>query len=257
MIIQVPKFSADEFFKKRSEYCLCIPVINEGNKIRKVIRSLKKYSETVDTLILDGGSTDGSLEKSFLKNNRVSSLLTLKEQGRLSSQLRMGYYFAIKRGYKGILTIDGNGKDDPASIPLFIKALSEGYDYVQGSRFIKGGKGINTPIIRYLAIRLLHAPILSLASGFLYTDTTPGFRGYSRRLLKSDRLHVFRNIFYSYELLAYITARAPRLGFRAKEISIKRSYPKTGAIPTKIHGLKGEIQLFLTLIKASLGFFNP
>ena len=42
---------------------------------------------------------------------------------------------------KGIITIDGNNKDDPEAIPHFIESLNKGIDFVQASRFIKGGKG--------------------------------------------------------------------------------------------------------------------
>jgi len=255
--VDIPKYKAYNFLPKKCEYCLCVPVINEGERFKKFIKKLTGYSGLVDILVLDGGSTDGSVNKVFLRNNNVSSLLIIKEEGRLSSQLRMGYFFALKRGYKGVVTIDGNGKDDPKAIPLFVTLLKRGYDYLQGSRFMKKGRGINTPLARYLAIRFVHAPLLSLSSGFFFTDTTPGFRGYSSKLLKDQRLMIFRKIFTSYRLLAYITARAPRLGFRTKEVPITRRYPKKGPEPTKIRGLKGELELLLTLFKAALGFFNP
>src|SRR3989344_577543 len=235
---EIPKYNLIEITNKKNNYCICVPVINEGQKFKNFLGKLKKYSNIVDILILDGGSTDDSVNLKFLRKNKVSALLVLNQSGKLSAQLRMGYYYSLKRKYKGILTIDGNGKDDPIAIPQFIKELSNGYDYLQGSRFLNQGKGINTPIIRYLAIRLLHAPILSLTSGFWYTDTTPGYRGYSNKLLNSDRLKIFRDMFYSYELLAYISAQAPRLGYKTKEIPIIRSYPKTGRIPTKIKGIK-------------------
>lgn len=251
------KFKTNRFLAKRNRYCLCIPVINEGKKFKLLLKKIKKYSNLIDIVILDNNSSDGSTEENYLKSNHVSVLLELMERGRLGSQLRMGYEYALSCGYDGVITIDGNGKDDPRSIPLFIKALDEECDYAQGSRFIKGGKGVNTPPMRDLAIRLIHAPVLSLSSGFWYTDTTPGFRAYSPRLLRDERLAIFRNIFKSYELLAYISARAPRLGFKTKEISITRRYPKKGVIPTKIKGLRGNLELLSTLFKSALGYFNP
>ena len=60
-----------------------------------------------------------------------------------------------------VVTIDGNNKDCPLSIGDFIAKLEIGYDLVQGSRFIKGGEHKNTPFFRYIAIRLIHAPMLS------------------------------------------------------------------------------------------------
>ena len=50
----------------------------------------------------------------------------------------MGIHWALTRGYQGILTIDGNNKDSIESVPLFLEKLGEGFDLVQGRRFIKG-----------------------------------------------------------------------------------------------------------------------
>ena len=57
-------------------------------------------------------------------------------------------------------------------------------DFVQASRFITGGISENTPKLREFAIRKIHAPLLKFFSGFPWTDTTQGFRGYSSKLLK-------------------------------------------------------------------------
>ena len=60
----------------------------------------------------------------------------------------MGIYFALNRGYKGVLTIDGNNKDSIEDVHKFIEKLQAGYDFVQGSRFIRGGHAVNTPPVR-------------------------------------------------------------------------------------------------------------
>jgi dolichol-phosphate mannosyltransferase len=138
-----------------------------------------------------------------------------------------------------IISIDGNDKDDPEAIPRFISALSDGVDFAQASRFIAGGVAENTPISRGLAIRLVHAPMLSLFSGFRWTDTTQGFRAYSRKMLLDPRIAPFRDVFQTYELLAYLSYRVPRLGYRCLEIPTIRRYPK-GEVPTKISGIRGQ-----------------
>jgi hypothetical protein len=176
--------------------------------------------------------------------------------GKLSAQLRVAYAFALKSGYESIITIDGNNKDDPATIPAFLEALANGLDFIQASRFIPGGQQENTPLIRNLAIRLIHAPVLSLASGYSWTDTTQGYRGYSARCLLDERTQIFRDVFQRYELLAYLSYRLPRLGYRCLELPTSRSYPQ-GEIPTKISGIRGNLNLLKVLIKASFGAFNP
>jgi len=255
---QVPEFEKVEFEGKRNKYCLCIPVINEGDRI---IGQLKKINRLgidtiIDVILCDGGSTDGSTENTRLKSIGVNSLLVKKGSGKLSAQLRMGYWWALNRGYNGIVTVDGNGKDSVETIPLFIEYLDKGYDMIQGSRYVKGGIAENTPIIRHLAVKLIHAPIISLAAGYRYTDTTNGFRAYSRCFLTSQDVQPFRNIFDTYELLAYLSIKAPRIGMRTVEIPVGRRYPKQGKTPTKISFLKGNIQLIEILFKAALGKYD-
>jgi dolichol-phosphate mannosyltransferase len=75
--------------------------------------------------------------------------------------------------------------------------------------------------------------------------------------LNSRRLSVFRGVFETYELLAYIPIQAKRLGFSVKEVPVTRSYPSTGEIPTKIKGLKIQAQLIRILVRASLGKYGP
>jgi hypothetical protein len=255
----VPCFSVDVIKQKSTRYCLVIPVINEGGRIRDELRLIWKTgaAENLDVVIADGGSTDGALEGSFLESVGVSALLTKKDTGRLSAQLRMAYAWALQQGYEGIVTIDGNGKDSVESIPLFVRALNEGIDYAQASRFIRGGQNYNAPRIRVLAIRLLHAPLTSLAAREWFTDTTQGFRAYSRRYLLDERVKPFRSCFQDYEILAYLAIRATQLGYKAVEIPTTRTYPINGAIPTKINTLRGYANLFNTLLAACLGKFNP
>ncbi len=176
--------------------------------------------------------------------------------GRLSAQLRCAYAFALDEGYDGIVTIDGNDKDDPAAIPSFLEALDAGVDFVQASRYVRGGAAVNTPRSRDLAIRFLHAPVLSMASGFRWTDTTQGFRGYSARLLRDPRVAPFRHLFADYELLAYLSYRAPRLGHSCQELPTTRRYPE-GEVPTKIGGHRGNWALLRTLALTVSGHYNP
>ena len=253
----IPEFRIDFWHGKKHDFCVIIPVINEGDRIRKFVCRLKENNidNIADIIIIDGGGVDGSLCEDFLSNHAVSGLLTKIGSGKLGAQLRIGYSFCLANNYQGVVTIDGNNKDDPNSIPSFIKLMQNGYDFIQASRYLKGGKAYNTPILRNLAIRLLHAPLLSFFSGFHWTDTTQGFRGYSKKLLGDKKLSVFRSIFKNYELLAYLSASAPRLGFKCIEFPTTRSYPSKN-IPTKIDGIYGNTILFLTLLKACLGSYS-
>ena len=215
-----------------------------------------KVDSFADIIIVDGGSTDGSLALPALQQLGVRGLLLKTTPGKLSAQLRCAYAFALDQGYEGIVTIDGNDKDDPEAIGRFIEALRQGADFVQASRFVAGGVAENTPVSRDFAIRFIHAPLLSVSSGFKWTDTTQGFRAYSRKMLLDPQVAVFRDVFTTYELLAYLSYRAPRLGYRCLELPTVRRYPQ-GEVPTKISSVRGNLAVLTVLFRACLGHYNP
>ena len=254
----VPNFNSLVFEEKKKEYCVLIPIINEGERIIRELQRAKVagVSKVADIIICDGGSTDGCTEENRLRELEVNTLLVKDDVGKQGAQLRMGFYFAKERGYKGIITIDGNDKDSIEDVERFIEKLERGYDLIQGSRFVKGGVAINTPFVRNIAVRLIHAPIISLTAGQWFTDTTNAYRGYSARYLFDERVAVFRDIFMTYELLAYLSVRATQLGMKACEIPVTRAYPKNGKTPTKISFFKGNSELMKILFANLFGKYN-
>lgn len=254
---QVPSFRALEFAPKRSRFLVCIPVIDEGPRIARQLEKMMPISSGIDVVIADGGSTDGSLATHHLQERQVRALLTKTGPGRLSAQMRMAIAWGLEQGYAGFVFVDGNDKDDTRAIPEFVRALEAHCDHVQGSRYVAGGRAMNTPLARHLAVRLLHAPLISIAAGRRYTDTTNGFRAYSARLLLDPRVQPFRDVFAAYELHYYLAIRAARLGFEVIELPVTRAYPADGPTPTKISPLRGHWRIFTTLIRAVTGSYNP
>jgi len=74
---------------------VCIPVINECDRIKNQLSKMKKNNLLADIIIADGGSTDKSVDADVLKSLGVRSLLVKKGPGKLSAQLRMGFYYAL------------------------------------------------------------------------------------------------------------------------------------------------------------------
>ncbi|MDR0999869.1 MAG: glycosyltransferase family 2 protein [Clostridiales bacterium] len=253
----VPDFDCAEYAELKTKYCVLIPIINEGGRIVAELQTALAHGidKLCDIIICDGDSTDGCTEN--LAAFGVNTLLVKRGAGRQGSQLRMGFWWALQRGYEGFITIDGNNKDSIEDIPRFIAKLDAGYDFVQGSRFIKGGKAINTPLSRLIAVRLIHAPIISLAARHWFTDTTNAYRAHLRKYIEHPSVKPFRDVFAGYELLAYLSARASRLKLKTCEIPVTRSYPPKGKTPTKISFFKGNLQLLKVLFKTLKGDYNP
>nr|WP_294529166.1 glycosyltransferase family 2 protein [uncultured Blautia sp.] len=255
----VPRFECTEYAPKTKDYVVLIPIINEGDRIHKELFRAKKHnvSDYADIVICDGGSTDGCTEEQKLRKLDVNTLLVKRDSGKQGAQLRMGFWWALQRGYEGIITIDGNNKDSIEDVPRFIEKLKEGYDLIQGSRFIKGGRAVNTPWIRTVSVRLIHAPVISMTAHQHFTDTTNAYRAYSRRYLEDPRVQPLRDVFMTYELLAYLSVRATQIGMKACEIPVTRAYPKQGKTPTKISFFKGNSELLKILFRNARGEYNP
>jgi len=254
---EFPDFTEDVLSPKKNDYCVCVFVINEGERIQKQLKAMKKFANKIDIVVADGGSTDGSLEQSFLKQQDVRALLTKKGKGKLSAQMRMAFAWALDEGYKGIVVVDGNGKDDISAIPDFVARLADGFDHIQGSRFVPGGKAINTPLSREIGLHFIHAPLISIAARKRHTDTTNGFRAYSAKLLSDAKIAVFRDIFQTYELHYHLAIESSRdKNYKTTETPVTRAYPKKGKTPTKISPVKGNLHVLGVLFKAVGGKYR-
>ena len=253
---QPPAYEAQAFFPRRTRYSLVIVALNEGKRLGGQLRRLQPYAGLADILLADGRSTDGSTDPDFLLGCGVRALLVTDEQG-LSTATRMGLAYSLAQGYEGVVTVDGNGKDGVEALPHFLEALDRGYDLVQGSRFLPGGIHKNTPLERYLGIRLVLAPLLGLGCGYRYTDPTNAFRALSARFLRDRRVQPLRRLFIRFNLQHYLLYRAAVLGFRIKEIPVRRIYPKDGPVPTKILGWRTKALVLQETVATLLGWYNP
>lgn len=236
---ELPKYDVVNLHSKSNDYALVIPTYNEGERIQKQLTRIQALNLAIDVIITDYPSNDGSTNPEALQRLGVTTLVSLGEPGGLSASLRSAYYYAMENNYKGIILMDGNNKDDPAAIPLFIEKLESGYDFIQGSRFIDGGQAINTPRSRVLLIKLIHRPIFSILCGRFFTDTTNGFRGFSRKMLLDPKINIFQHNFSEYELPYFLAWAACKHQQKICEVPVTRSYPDTGPTPTKIIGFKG------------------
>lgn len=244
---ELPRHEVVRLNPRANRYAVVIPVWNEGERLRSQLIAMAPHLSTCDIILSDSSSTDGSTAVEALRASGVRSLVTVHERG-VSLALRPGIAHALDEGYEGVVLMDGNGKDDPKMLGQFAKALDSGADYAQGSRYLAGGAGVNTPRVRDLLIRYVHSPLFSLACGRRFTDSTVGSRAFSRRLLTDERVRPFRSIFRDYEIYFYLGWAACRFGFRIADVPVTRSYPASGAIPTKISLRHGYWQMFRPLL---------
>lgn len=123
-----------------------VPTYNEKENIKELIsrvlsqqKKIKNY--ILNILISDSHSTDGTIEvvKDISKKNSSVFLIDVKERG-IGVGLLKGYQYAInKLGAEIIIQMDADLQHSPDDIPRFLREFKNGVNFVQGSRFIKGG----------------------------------------------------------------------------------------------------------------------
>lgn len=127
--------SAAEPLSSHVGLSVVIPVLNEREALEPLLDEIEQAchetSRSWDVIWVDDGSTDGSAEvlERLAHEHEHVRLVRLRRNFGKSAALRTG--FEQSRG-EVVVTLDGDGQDDPAEIPALIAKLEEGYDVVSG-----------------------------------------------------------------------------------------------------------------------------
>jgi len=201
-----------------------LPVFNEETIIGSVIDRIPP--EYVDRIIVvDDGSTDSTPDILAERSARLD-VLRHEHQCYIGVSIRDGLKHAVELGMDVVVIFAGNGKDDPRQIPRVLRPILEkGYDYVQGSRYLEGGKFNKMPRHRRLVTRV-YPVLLRLLTGFKVTDGTNGYRAYRLNILKNDRLNIDQ-CWLDECLEYYLALRILQLKYKAIEVPVSKIYPKT------------------------------
>jgi dolichol-phosphate mannosyltransferase len=126
---------------------IIIPTYNEAENIKKIVPVALEACNKIPQhdchiLVVDGNSPDGTgalVQKMSVENDRIH-LLMEKEKAGLGGAYVFAFNYAMEEMRADVvMEMDADFQHDPKEIPNFIKKLEEGYDYVIGSRFVKGG----------------------------------------------------------------------------------------------------------------------
>lgn len=164
------------------------PTYNEKGSIKKVVELILSQNGKIEgfeihVLVVDSHSQDGTAQiaKRLTKDNPRVHFLDIKERG-LGLAIIEGYKYALENLDPDILMqIDADLQHDPNEIPKFLRKINEGFDYVQGSRIIKGGENNISPLRQLFSFG--SSLILRILTGiWKITDFTPSFKAYTKEL---------------------------------------------------------------------------
>jgi dolichol-phosphate mannosyltransferase len=223
---------------------------NEGEKIKNTI-GRHPLPHDYDLLVMDDGSTDGAIES--LPRNGWMHLRNAKNQG-IGAAMKRVFDFAVEGNYDVLVIQAGNDKDDPSEIPRLLGPISaDRADFVQGSRFLRGGGYGRTPLYRVLATRFVHPLLFSLFVGKRVTETTNGFRAFRVQVLRDARIDWRQDWLNQYELEPYLLFKAIRLGYRHCEVPVTKVYPPRRLGYTKMKPITGWWSILRPVFFLGLG----
>jgi glycosyltransferase involved in cell wall biosynthesis len=217
---------------------LVVLTLNEIDGVTAVIPKLPLHVLD-EILVVDGGSTDGTVEFFEARGIRV---VRQTRRGRGDA-----FRLALRHArHDALVFFSPDGNEDPHDIPRLVDGLAAGHDMVIASRFMAGARSEDDDTFLFASRRwgnLLFTWLANVlcARGPWISDTINGFRAVTRAAV--ERLAPDAE---GYAIEFQMSIRAMQLGLRVLEIPtqeasrIGRGVSKLNAFPV---GLK-----FLTLL---------
>lgn len=170
-----------------------MPAWNEERSVGRVVDEIKAFDSTIDVLVVDDGSADGTAAAA---EARGALVVRLPFNLGIGGAMQTGFRYAFEAGFETAVQVDGDGQHDPAELAKLLLPLHENRaDMVVGSRFT-GERSYRAPFFRRLGIALF-AQTISLIARQRVTDTTSGFRAVNRRgiaLFAADYPHDYPEV---------------------------------------------------------------
>ncbi|RME04616.1 MAG: glycosyltransferase family 2 protein [Planctomycetota bacterium] len=206
--------------REKLKTILVAPALNEEGKIGNVVRRAKNAKVVDKILVVDDGSEDNTRQEA---EREGAVVLSHPHRRGVGAAIRTGIDYALKHGYEVVVIIAGDDQDEPEEIPRLLEKIHEGYDFVQGSRYLQGERTRNMTRFRKFATRL-YPLIFRLFTGFPCTDGTNGFRAFRTSIFQNKRLNLWQKWLDTYELEPYLFYMVVQLGYKVVEVPVTKTY---------------------------------
>jgi len=166
-----------------------IPARNEAENLTECISEIAKelthHSIDSEILVIDDGSTDNTAVVIKLINESISSVKYIRNEG------ENGFGRAVRLGLDkftgdAVAIMMADHSDSPKDLVSYWNCIQDGNDCVFGSRFIRGGKVYNYPLLKLLANRVVNT-MIRLAFNINCNDITNAFKMYRREVIEGCR----------------------------------------------------------------------
>ncbi|HEY7348297.1 MAG TPA: glycosyltransferase family 2 protein [Ktedonobacterales bacterium] len=226
---------------------LVLPALNEAGKIGATIS--KTPAGVVHTiLVVDDCSTDGTGAEAAALGAVV--IRHAQNMG-VGAAIRTGIYYARDHGYDVVVVAASDDQDIPAEIPRLLEPIEQGRaEFVQGSRYLRGGRRVHHPLSRTF-MTWGYSALFTLIAFRRVTDGTNGFRAFLTDTALSFPLG--QEWLNRYELEPYLYFRCLQKGV-AVEVPATKVYPLDRKIGyTKMRPFRDWWRIFRPLLLVRLG----
>lgn len=184
---QLDAFKAEYPSLEVARIAALIPAYMEEDNVGAVLDAMpaEVHGIPVMTIVLVDGGTDRT---AAVSREHGAYVLELSENIGQGSAFQIGYRLCIELGVEIIVTLDADGQNDPAEIPIMVEPILEDQaDFVVASRRL--GVDTTTDRFRKLGVRTFSA-IMNAMTGAKLTDTSNGYRAFKTAMVADvvDRL---------------------------------------------------------------------
>ncbi len=212
------------------------PVYNEAGNVEAlvddVVRTLDPLGQDYEIVVVDDGSNDGTADVLRRLKARVARLRVVLFRRNFGQTAALQAGIAHARG-EILITMDGDGENDPADIPKLLAALGEGVDMVCGWR---QGRWKGSFLTRRLPSEAANR-LIAAATGVRLHDYGCQFKAFRRELASGLKLYG--------EMHRFVPVLAHDLGASIVEVPVGYRPRRYGASK---YGLSRMVRVILDLI---------
>jgi len=184
-----------------------IPAYNEAENMKplleKLVKDVAPLGLSMEIVVLDDGSTDGTLEAARALRGAIPGLHVISFRRNFGKSAALSTGFREARG-RFVVTMDADLQDDSAEIGPLLRKLDEGFDLVSGWKQKR-----QDPISKTIPSKLFNG-VTARMTGVSLHDMNCGLKAYRADVVKTVKLRG--------ELHRFIPVLAHWNGFRVTEI---------------------------------------
>ena len=216
-----------------------IPVYNEVDNIREILRRVEAQKLAGEIIVVDDGSTDGTRNVLAGLDGNQTVRVILHEHNK-------GKGAAVATGFKAargeiVLIQDADLEYDPRDYPKILQPIEEGIaDVVYGSRFLGGPRRV--AMYWHMIANKMLTTMTNILYNTILTDMETGYKVFHRSVIEDMTIHSRR-----FDFEPEVTAKVLKRHYRIFEVAITFN-PRDYSQGKKIK-LKDAFAAVWTLIK--------